>query len=128
MKLTKQQLKQIIKEELSAVLERRGGVSDEDKKWIRQDKSFGFSYSLYKINLDEVDPQDERLQLALTDILKAAKDGHLNWWSDLRGTDAQRFYGMIKNPRQIGKGMMDKLKMYLNLLLDDMDEAAGYGS
>ena len=113
---------------MGAVLEGRGEVSDEDKKWIRQDKSFGFSYSLYKINLDEVNPQDENFQLALQDILKAAKDGHLDWWSNMRGANAQRLYGMIRNPREIGKGMMSQLKTYLNLLLDDMDEAAGYGT
>lgn len=110
MRITKQQLKQIIKEELGAVLEGRGEVSDEDKKWIRQDKSFGFSYSLGKRNLDEVNPQDENFQLALQDILKAAKDGHLDWWSNMRGANAQRLYGMIRNPREIGKGMMSQLK------------------
>jgi len=124
MKITKQQLKKIIKEELDSVLEVRGAVSDEDKKWIRSDMGFGFSYNLFKINLDEVDPQDERFQQAIMDILKATKDGHLKWWYDMRGTDGQRFYGMIKNPRQIGKGMMPKLKVYLNLLLDDMEAAA----
>ena len=123
MKLTQEQLKQIIREELQSVME--GGPDQETKQWITDQMATGIGYGLGKRDLDNQDPRDQNFQLILSDIYDAFKSGHLKWWSNLHSTDAQRLGNMVSPDaiRQLGTGGLKQLVPYLNLLLRDMDSA-----
>ena len=124
MKLTNQQLKQIIREELQSVME--GGSDQETKQWITDQMAGGIGYGLGKRDLENQDPRDQNFQLILSDIYDAFRSGHLDWWSEMHGeADAQRFANMVspEQIQQLGTGGLKRMLPYLNALSRDMDSA-----
>lgn len=123
MKLTNEHLKQIIREELQSVME--AGSNQETKQWITDQMASGIGYGLGKRDLENQDPRDENFQLILSDIYDAFRSGHLDWWSEMRETNAQRLGNMVSPEarRQLGTGGLKQLVPYLKLLLRDMDSA-----
>ena len=127
MRITNEQLKQIIKEEIDAVLERMGG--DEEEMRLAQGHLATVGNSIRKaINRwDEFTSEAYRddLQMIIDDIMMEFKKGNLNYLERRDSTLLQRFSNVASMPAaQRGSRANEELRRYLSAIYSGMDSVA----
>jgi hypothetical protein len=127
MKLTNQQLKQIIQEELENVLEDLSGSENEMRLAQGHLATIGNSIRKAINRWDEFTSEAYRddLQMIIDDIMMEFKKGNLNYLERRDSTLLQRLSNVASMPAaQRGSRANEELRRYLSAIYSGMDSVA----
>ena len=127
MRITKEQLKQIIKEELESVLEDMGGPEGDMQMAQGHLATIGNSIRKAIQRWDEFTSEAYRddLQMIIDDIMMEFKKGNLNYLERRDSTLLQRFSNVASMPAaQRGSRANEELRRYMSAIYSGMDSVA----